>query len=77
MIECQVADNVFKIGHSNIHSETFLPFFHLDQETGLTFTDVAGLNDTNGIFVEAINNLLIKYILRKARSVRFLLPIRF
>lgn len=77
VIECSVANNIFKIGHSNIHSETFLPFFHLDQDTGITFTDVAGFNDTNGVFIEAINNLLIKHILKKARNVRFLLPIRY
>lgn len=33
----------FGIGHSASLSHTFIPTFKKDQETGLVFTDVAGL----------------------------------
>ena len=52
-----------------------MPNVYKDRKSGLTFTDVAGLGDTGGDLVEIINNFTIKFILLKARSVKFLLPI--
>lgn len=75
VIDCTEPDNIFKIGHSDSQSETFIPNVWFDMKSGLTFADVAGLNDTGGDFIEIINNFVIKYIFSKARSVRFLIPL--
>jgi len=63
VIECAVPDNVFKIGHSSSQSETFVPNIWHDAATGITYTDVAGLNDAGGGLIEIVNNFLIKHIL--------------
>jgi len=75
VVECKDVRNVFKIGHSTAESETFLPNIYFDQKTGITYTDVAGLNDTGGDLIEIVNNCVIKFIFRRANRVRFLLPI--
>lgn len=62
----------FKIGHSNHESETFLPCFVYDPNSGLLFADVAGLFDTSGDFVELINVFVIRKILSNCRKVRFI-----
>ena len=63
VIECTDPSNVFKIGHSSAQSETFIPNIYLDKQTGITYADVAGLNDTSGELIEIVNNFVIKYIL--------------
>lgn len=75
VIECKVPDNIFKIGHSVAKSETFVPNSYYDAKMNLMLTDVPGLNDTDGVLIEIINNLMIKHIFKKARRVRFLIPI--
>ena len=47
VIECKEVDNVFKIGHHVVESETFIPNVHFDKRTGITFTDIAGQVDSN------------------------------
>ena len=61
-MECSEPDNVFKIGHSSSKSETFVPNIYYDNKSGMTFTDVAGLNDTGGDLIEIINNLVIRFL---------------
>lgn len=75
VIECTDPRNVFKIGHSTAQSETFIPNIYYDEKTGITFSDVAGFNDTSGELIEIVNNFVIKYILQMASKVRFLLPV--
>ena len=67
--------NIFKIGHSESQSETYVPNVWYDKKSGITFADVAGFNDTGGDFIEIINNFVVKYIFLKAKSVRFLIPL--
>lgn len=55
-----------KIGHSRNQSETFLPTFFHCNDSGITFTDVAGQNDTRGEMMEIINLLLIKRVFNMA-----------
>lgn len=45
----------FNIGHSKSESMTFLPHFVTDEEAGIVYADIAGLNDTNGEFIELLN----------------------
>jgi hypothetical protein len=52
-----------------------LPNFEQDRDIGLIFTDVAGMQDTAGEFVEVINSMVIKRIFMQAKSLRFLIPI--
>ena len=62
MLECTEPENVFKIGHLNSKSETFVPNIYYDKKSGITFTDVAGLNDTRGDLIEIVNNLVIRFL---------------
>ena len=52
---------LLKIGHSDHESETFLPCFYIPpNQVKFTYTDIAGLNDTGGNFIEIINQLVNK-----------------
>jgi len=66
---------VFQIGHSQSESMTFLPLFQKDLETGIVFTDVAGLLDTKGEMIEFINSFIMRKMFSRAKTVRFLAPI--
>lgn len=46
-----------------------------DPQTGLTYVDVAGLLDTAGDMVQLVNSFVIKEIFRRAKTVRFLIPV--
>lgn len=63
---------VFKIGHSDTTSQTFLPTFQYDQANDLFYGDIAGLQDTSGPLIDFINSFLVKKIFQLANSVRFL-----
>lgn len=75
VIQCIDDSNVFKIGHSSAQSETFIPNIFFDAKTGITYTDVAGLNDTSGELIEIVNNFVVKFIFKMAKQVRFIIPI--
>ena len=49
----------------------------MDPETGLIFTDVAGMQDAAGDLVEVINSLIIKRIFMQAKSLRFIIPMSY
>ena len=66
-----------KIGHSRNQSETFVPTFIHCSASGITFTDVAGQNDTRGEMMEIINLLLIKRVFNMAQKVRMLVVIPY
>ena len=53
-------DKFFGIGHSLSQSETFMPVLFPDEDNDVTWTDVAGLNDTGGEMVSYINSFVIK-----------------
>ena len=55
-------DTTFKIGHSMINSETFLPNFKKDEKNDLFYGDIAGLQDTSGVLVDFINSFMVKKI---------------
>lgn len=75
-VDCTEPNNIFKIGHSKFESETFIPKSQYDEKTGITFADVAGLNATaGGTLIEIVNNFLVNYMFKKAKRVRFVLPI--
>ena len=64
--------DVLKIGHLKAQSETFLPTWFIDELSKITYTDVAGRNDTRGELMEIINLLLIKKVFNMAKKVRLL-----
>lgn len=77
-IDCTDPNSVFKIGHSNFISETFIPKSQYDDKTGLTYADMASLNSQDGgSFIEIVNNFLISHLFAKTRRVRFVIPITF
>jgi len=55
-------DKFFGIGHSLSQSETFMPVLFPDEDNDVTWTDVAGLNDTGGEMVSFINSFVIKQL---------------
>ena len=55
VIDHKASLNHFNIGHSKSESMTFLPHFAVDKESGVVYADIAGINDTNGEFVELLN----------------------
>ena len=44
-----------------------------ERESGITYVDLAGFNDTAGDFIDLINSLIDRYIFSKANKVRFLI----
>lgn len=52
-----------------------MPHFHYDSDSGLMYTDIAGLNDSSGDLVDLINRLIIKGIFKKSKSVKFMVTI--
>lgn len=68
------AKNIFKVGHSQSVSETFIPQFAHDKRSGLLYGDIAGLLDTGGPFMQYINCFMNHVIFKKAKTVRFLVP---
>ena len=74
VIEQKVPLNVFKIGHSDSESETFLPTFVKHPSQDLWFVDIAGLQDTGGELIDFCNTFIIKNIFQKAKTVKFIIP---
>lgn len=54
---------------------TFLPHFVLDKETEVVYADIAGLNDTNGEFVELLNCFINRKMFLMAKSVKFIMAL--
>ena len=65
---------VFKIGHSDSESETFLPTFVKHPAKDVWFVDIAGLQDTGGELIDFCNTFIIKHIFQKAKTVKFIIP---
>lgn len=77
IVEKKSLRNYFAIGHSEIDSETFVPTFQKDEASGLLYVDIPGLNDTGGSTMEIMNRLMLRNILSRAKTVRFIVPITF
>ena len=75
VIDHKDGKDFFEIGHSQHSSKTFFPHFLKDQATGLVYADIAGLKDTDGDLIELVNFFINKSIFKKARSLKFLVPI--
>ena len=56
-------------------SKTFFPHFIKDDATGIVYADIAGMKDTDGDLVELVNCFVNKSIFRRARSLKFLVPL--
>lgn len=67
----------FKISSSKCASETFLPHFYEDPDTGIVFADVAGLKDTGTSIIKILNCFILLFIFRKAATVRFLMAVPY
>ena len=69
--------NVFKIGHSDIESQTFLPQMvrREGDTTNSLYLDIAGLQDKSGALIRFVNLFVIKMLFRKATSLRFIIPL--
>ena len=59
-------DKYFGIGHSLSKSETFLPVFYRQNDKKVTWTDVAGLNDSGGDLISFINSFVTKQLFCRA-----------
>ena len=68
-------NKAFKIGHDQAKSETFLPNFLFDSNSGNVFVDLAGLNDTNGPLIQLINWIIYKQIFNIVHSFHLIVPI--
>lgn len=77
ILEKKSERNYFKIGHSEIQSETFIPSFKMDKSSGLLYVDIPGLNDTGGNIIEILNRLMLRNILGRAKTVRFIVPFTY
>jgi len=75
VISAKTERTEFKIGHSVARSETFMPHFYHDSDSGLVFTDIAGLNDSSGDLVDIINRLITKSIFKQSKSVKFIIAV--
>lgn len=71
--------NEFKIGHSLALSQTFIPHFYQDSssDNDLMFTDIAGLNDSDGELIDLVNCFVNKKIFNIASKVKFLIPFSY
>ena len=61
-----------KIGHSNQHSQTFLPEFKKVVDQDFIYADIPGQLDAGGALVEFINIFTTKKIFQRAKFVRFI-----
>lgn len=74
----QQLQNEFKIGHSLAQSQTFIPHFFSDgTSSSLMFTDIAGLNDSDGELIDLVNCFVNKKIFNIASKVKFLIPFSY
>lgn len=74
VIDQKIQREVFQIGHSTHQSQTFFPHFIKDDATGIVFADIAGMKDTDGDLVELVNCFVNKSIFKRAKSLKFLVP---
>jgi len=52
-----------------------MPEFQMENETGFTFGDIAGLHDTGGELIELVNSFVTKKIFQMAKWVKILILI--
>ena len=64
----------FKIGHSRVTSQTFIPYFIDDPEKNCVWADIAGFGDTSGDLIEYINTFIDKKIFNVAKDVKIIMP---
>ena len=66
----------FKIGHSRVNSETFIPLFVEDPDPNknAVWVDIAGFGDSSGDLIEYINTFIDKKIFNIANDVKILMP---
>ena len=55
VVSNSAANTIFKIGHSEFESETFLPTFWKDDKSNLLFCDIAGFGDSGPPLIQLIN----------------------
>ena len=66
----------FKIGHSKINSQTFLPKFIIDKhDNSLAWVDIAGLKDTDGDSIEFVIGLINKKLFEITSGAKFIIPL--
>lgn len=63
----------FEIGHSQTESKTFIPHFKIDKEKSMVFADIAGLNDTGGIFIDTINCFINRVIFKHCQRLKIIM----
>lgn len=70
------ADSHFKIGHSRVTSQTFIPDFIEDPDPNqpAVWVDIAGFGDTSGELIEYINTFIDKKIFNVAKDVKVIMP---
>lgn len=56
---------------------TFMPQFYKDENLGVIYADIAGLEDSGGPMFEIINIFTCKILFEKAKDVKIIVPISF
>ena len=76
VIELKDKTKGFKIGHSRITSQTFIPQFldDPDPSKNLVWADVAGFTDSSGDLIEFINQFINKKLFLIAKEVKIIVP---
>ena len=74
VIDVKAEGQHFRIGHSRVTSETFIPYFIDDPEKGIVWCDIAGFGDTSGDLIEYINTFIDKKIFNLAKDVKIIMP---
>ena len=76
VIEIKAQDKGFKIGHSRVNSETFIPYFmeDPDETKNCVWADIAGFGDSSGDLIEYINTFIDKKIFNVAKDVKVIMP---
>ena len=67
-------DMSFKIGHSQVTSETFIPSFIKDPNNDYVWVDIAGFGDTDGDLIEYINTFIDKKLFLVAKEIKIIIP---
>lgn len=71
----KIKNHAFKVGHNQAQSETFLPSFYFQKESGNVYVDMAGLHDSNGEVIKLINWIITKQIFNIIHSFHLIVPI--
>ena len=74
VVDVKLEGQGFKIGHSRVYSQTFIPTWVEDPNFNQLWVDIAGFGDTNGDLIEYINTFIGKKIFNIAKDIKIIMP---